>query len=68
LLFSWCADDRCDMAGSDEEHGRSRRPGAGDQRWSSIGCVLGGWTIGRSSDAVCGLHRVQGDEESGFVG
>jgi hypothetical protein len=56
------------MAGSDEEHGRSRRPGAGDQRWSSIGCVLGGWTIGRSSDAVCGLHRVQGDEESGFVG
>jgi hypothetical protein len=28
------------MTGSDEDHGRSRRPGAEDQRWSSIGRVL----------------------------
>jgi hypothetical protein len=60
--------DRCDMADSDEDHGRSRRPGAEDQRWSSTCRVLGGWTIERSSDPVCGLHRAQGDEERGFLG
>jgi hypothetical protein len=27
LLVSWCAGDRYDMAGSDEDSGRSRRPG-----------------------------------------
>jgi hypothetical protein len=32
------------------------------------GRVLGGWTIGRSSDAMCGLHRARGDEERGFLG
>jgi hypothetical protein len=26
------------------------------------GRVLGGRTIGRSGDAVCGLHRARGDE------
>jgi hypothetical protein len=26
LLVSWCAGDRCDMAGSDENQGRSWRP------------------------------------------
>jgi hypothetical protein len=25
LLVSWCVGDRCDMAGSDEDHGRSRK-------------------------------------------
>jgi hypothetical protein len=34
LLVSWCADDRCGMAGSDEDRGRSRRPGAEDRGWS----------------------------------
>jgi hypothetical protein len=33
-----------------------------------IGRVLGGRTIGRSDDAVCGLHRARGDEERGFLG
>jgi hypothetical protein len=33
LLVSWCAGGRCGMACSDEDHGRSRRPGAEDQRW-----------------------------------
>jgi hypothetical protein len=34
LHVSWCAGGRCSMAGSDEDHGRSRRPGAEDQGWS----------------------------------
>jgi hypothetical protein len=34
LLVSWCAGGRCGMTCSDEEHGRSRRPGAEDRRWS----------------------------------
>jgi hypothetical protein len=33
LLFLWCAGGRCCMVCSDEDHGRSRRPGAEDQRW-----------------------------------
>jgi hypothetical protein len=32
------------------------------------GGVLGGRTIGRSGDAVCGLHRARGGEERGFLG
>jgi hypothetical protein len=31
LIVSWCACGRCDMAGSDEDRGRSRRLGAEDQ-------------------------------------
>jgi hypothetical protein len=31
LLVSLCSDGRCGMAGSDEDHGRSRRPGAEDR-------------------------------------
>jgi hypothetical protein len=34
LLVSWCAGGRCGMACSDEDHGRSRRPGAEDRGWS----------------------------------
>jgi hypothetical protein len=68
LLVSWCVGDRCNMAGSDEECGRSRRLGAEDWGWSSTGRVLGGRTIGRSGDTVCGLHHAQRDEEWGFLG
>jgi hypothetical protein len=32
------------------------------------GRVLDGRMIERSDDAVCGLHRAQGDEERGFLG
>jgi hypothetical protein len=32
LLVLWCVGDRCDMVGSDEDHDRSRRPGAEDRR------------------------------------
>jgi hypothetical protein len=34
LLVSLCAGGRCGMTCSDDDHGRSRRPGAEDQRWS----------------------------------
>jgi hypothetical protein len=34
LLVSWCAGGRCGMACSDEDCGRSRRPGAEDRGWS----------------------------------
>jgi hypothetical protein len=56
------------MVGSDENRGRSRRLGAEDQGWSSTGRVLGGWTIERPGDAMCGLHRAQGDDEHRFLG
>jgi hypothetical protein len=56
------------MAGSNEDQGRSRRLGAKDRGWSSTGRVFGGWTIEKSGDALCGLHRAQGDEERWFVG
>jgi hypothetical protein len=67
LSISWCAGDRCDMASSDEDRGRSRRPGAEDQGWLRTCWVLSGRTIGRSGDAVCGLHHAQGDEEHMFL-
>jgi hypothetical protein len=56
------------MEGSDEDHGRSRRPGAEDRGWSSIGRVLGCWAIRRSRDVVCDLHRARGDEEHRLLG
>jgi hypothetical protein len=31
LFVSWCAGDRCGIADSDVDHGRSRRPGAEDR-------------------------------------
>jgi hypothetical protein len=55
------------MVGSDGDSGRSRRPGAEDRRWLSTGRVLGGRTINRSDDAMCGLHCARGDEERRFL-
>jgi hypothetical protein len=34
LLVSWCAGGRCSMVCSNEDRGRSRRPGAEDRVWS----------------------------------
>jgi hypothetical protein len=45
------------MAGSDEDRGRSRRPGVEDRGRSSTGRVLSGQMIERSGDTVCGLQR-----------
>jgi hypothetical protein len=67
LLVSWCVGDSCDMVGSDEDQGRSRRRGLEDRGWSSTCWVLGGQTIERSGDAVCSLHHTQGDAECGFL-
>jgi hypothetical protein len=66
LLVSWCVGGRCDMACSDEDHGRSRRPGA-DDRDSRTCRVLGGRAIERSGGAMCGLHRARRDEERVFL-
>jgi hypothetical protein len=57
LLVLWCTDGKCGLVDSDEVGGRSRRPGVEDQGWSSTGRVLGGQMIGRSDDAMCGLHQ-----------
>jgi hypothetical protein len=56
------------MVGSDEDRGRSRRPGAKDRRWLGIGQVLNGRTIGRWSDTMCYLHHTREDKECGFLG
>jgi hypothetical protein len=68
LLISWCVGDMCDMVGSDEDLGRSRRPGAEDRGWSSIDRVLGDRTVERPGDAACDLYRAQGDKEHEFLG
>jgi hypothetical protein len=34
LLISWCAGDRCNMTGSDEDRGRSKRPDVKDRERS----------------------------------
>jgi hypothetical protein len=56
------------MVGSDEDLGRSLRPGAEDRGWLNTSRVIGGRTIRRSGDTVCGLHCAQGDEEHEFLG
>jgi hypothetical protein len=56
------------MTDNDEDRDRSRRPGAEDRRWWDIGQVLGGRTIERSGDAVCGLHCEREYEKRGFLG
>jgi hypothetical protein len=53
LLVSWCAGDRCGMVCSDEDHGRSRRPGAEDRGWSHRSGTQ--W----SGDREVGCRRVQ---------
>jgi hypothetical protein len=56
------------MVDNDEDHGRSRRPDVEDRGWSSTYRILGCQTIERLADAVCHLHRAQGDEEVMFLG
>jgi hypothetical protein len=55
------------MAGSDKDHGKSRRPDAEDRGWSTAGRILGGRTIERSVDTVYGLYRAHGDGEREFL-
>jgi hypothetical protein len=56
------------MVGGDKDQSRTRRICVEDQGWSSTSQVLGGRMIERSGNAVCGLHREQGDEECEFLG
>jgi hypothetical protein len=67
LLVSWCAGDRCDIAGNNDDRGRSRRLDVDDWGLSSTGRILGGRTIGRSGDVVCGLHRAQETRSASFL-
>jgi hypothetical protein len=67
LLVSCCTGGRCGMTGSNEDHGRSRRPGAEDQGWSRTSQVLGVRTIEMLDDVVCGLHHAHGDKERVFL-
>jgi hypothetical protein len=60
LLISWCAGDRCGMACSDEDRGRSRRH-VQRTRDGRTGRVLGGRAVKRLGGAVCGLHLARGD-------
>jgi hypothetical protein len=54
LLVSWCVGGRCGMACSDEDHGRSRRPGVEDRGWSHRSA---GRSRGRVAPcAVCTWH------------
>jgi hypothetical protein len=36
LLVSWCVGGKCGIVCSDEDHSRSRRPGAEDRGWSHM--------------------------------
>jgi hypothetical protein len=58
LLVSWCAGGGCGMASSDDDHGRSRRPGVEDQ----------GWSHRSGTQWPGGLHRACGDEKRWFLG
>jgi hypothetical protein len=60
LLVSWCLGGRCSMTCSDENRGRSKRPGA-EERDGRTGQVLGGWAVERSGDTVCSLHLARGE-------
>jgi hypothetical protein len=55
------------MLGSNDDQGRSRRLGAEDQGWSSTGQILGGCTIEKLGDTVCGLHHAQGARSADFL-
>jgi hypothetical protein len=54
------------MMGNDEDHDRSRRPGAEDRRWSQRSDTR--WPIGRSGDIMRGLYCAHEDEKRGFLG
>jgi hypothetical protein len=55
------------MVCSDEDRGRSRRPGAEGRGWSHRSGTR--WPGGeRSGGAVCGLHLTRGDQKRVFFG
>jgi hypothetical protein len=58
LLVSWCAGGRCGMTCSDEDCGRSRRPGVEDQKWSHRSDTR--WPGGREVGWRC-VRSARGD-------
>jgi hypothetical protein len=56
------------MADSDDNLDKSRRPGTEERRWLSTGRILGGQTIERLGDVLCGLYCAHRDEEYAFLG
>jgi hypothetical protein len=62
LLVLWCVGGRCGMAYSDEDHGRSRRPGAED--WGSSHMSGTRWSDGREVR----WHRVWSAPGTGRLG
>jgi hypothetical protein len=56
LLVSWCANGRCGMAWSDENHDRSRRPGVEDRGWSHRSGTR--WPGDRGQVAPCAVCTV----------
>jgi hypothetical protein len=67
LLVSWCAGQRCDMVGSNEDRGRSRRSGVEDRD----GQAQVGYSVARRSRgrvmlyAICTVHKET--RSSGFL-
>jgi hypothetical protein len=55
------------MACSDEDCGRSRRPGTEDRGWSHRSGTRCLGDRERSGGAVYDLHRARGDDECGFL-
>jgi hypothetical protein len=55
------------LACSDEDRGRSRRPGA-EEKDGHTSRVLGGRVVEWLGGVMCGLHRARGNEERGFLG
>jgi hypothetical protein len=53
LIVSWCVGGRCGMVCNNEDHGRSRRPDAGDREWSHRSGTR--WSSGRV--APCAIYR-----------
>jgi hypothetical protein len=68
LIVSWRACGRCGMTCSDENCGRSRRPGAEDRGWSHRSGTRWPGDFPLTIGVMCGLHRARGDEECRFLG
>jgi hypothetical protein len=63
LLVSWCTGHRCDMAGSDEDHGRSRKPGLEDgDGQAQVGYSVAGQSRGQVM--LCAVRTVHKEMRS----
>jgi hypothetical protein len=67
FLVSWCEGGRCGMVGSDEHHGRSRRPGVEDRdSQAQVGYSLARRSRGRVT--LCVVYTMHMETRSiGFL-